>query len=58
MAFSVALFCEISYLAISNSSLDLSSQELDTMKFIILLSGTFSSLFIGWKPTHEGDDLD
>ncbi|MEK7601652.1 MAG: hypothetical protein AAB480_03935 [Patescibacteria group bacterium] len=58
MGLTVFLLGLVSYVVVVFGMSDLSEHERDAMKFICAITSFFGAVFIGWKPTHEGDDLD
>ncbi len=58
MGLTVFLLGLVSYVVVAFGMSDLSDDERNAMKFICAITSFFGAVFIGWKPTHEGDDLD
>ena len=58
MGLTVFLFGVGAYALVTFAMPELSQYERYSMKFLCAVTSLFGALFVSWKPTHEGDDLD
>ncbi|HEY4524741.1 MAG TPA: hypothetical protein VJL39_00060 [Candidatus Paceibacterota bacterium] len=47
-----------SYMLATFGMSELDDESRGAMKFIFAIVSLFGALFVGWKPTHEGDHLE